>query len=623
MSLTEFTTRYSKLPTLSFDIPTFFNFTKDQSLNDLSTLFNLGLKHIPIRKDMTDQEVDLTFRNLQSRINWACFFNKTNIEPTNFTGFSIKKEIIAHCPNTNKEASLLLGHLQRDLYYWKLKNPAKTQHSHEYTRLKTLKDKFPHVVFKATDKNLGLSALPLELYNSLVMIHLTDSTTYKKLTPDQTPEEIYNTMDQKFIWHTFDTKLTPDEAKYIKQITANDFKFPKFHILPKVHKTGKLTGRPITGAVNWFTTPLSKIADRRLKSYLPRFENILTNTFQLSKALTRLKMTPDCILITGDVSALYPNIDLNILRDILHDLDPDLYELVDFIISNNYVQYGSDIYLQIEGIATGTNCAVSLANIYLGVLLDVHFKNHPDILYYGRYIDDLIIIWTSDKTSFHTFADRLNNIESKLKINWDISDHSAMFLDLDIRIERATPLNPTQLSFRTYSKPMSKFNYITKRSCHDPHTFSGFIKGELTRYARNSSSNLLFLITKNLFKHRLLNRGYNPRFLTKCFKSVRWSLRFHTQIKKVEKRPIIPWIVPYTLRANHHQLRFMFRKFTNKMAPILPHHRLIFATSTTPSIGQLVSGSSITPTQAAMLHRQTPRSPQQAHERHSIATTPQ
>ena len=54
------------------------------------------------------------------------------------------------------------------------------------------------------------------------------------------------------------------------------------------------------------------------------------------------------------------------MKDGQHGFDYDEFlELCEFLIDNIYFRYGDNVFKQIVGIPTGTNCAPLLAHLYL------------------------------------------------------------------------------------------------------------------------------------------------------------------------------------------------------------------------------------------------------------------
>ena len=66
-----------------------------------------------------------------------------------------------------------------------------------------------------------------------------------------------------------------------------------------------------------------------------------------------------------DITALYPNIKLDILYQTMNDVDFAISTLTKYMCSNKFLDYNDNIYYQLNDIAIGTNAAVNLSNIYL------------------------------------------------------------------------------------------------------------------------------------------------------------------------------------------------------------------------------------------------------------------
>ena len=201
----------------------------------------------------------------------------------------------------------------------------------------------------------------------------------------------------------------------------------------------------------------------------------------------------------------------------------------------------------------GSNAAVVLAEIYMYYTYDKIIKNlmHNEfnfIYYFKRYIDDyLLILIKCDSTKFNQF---INALPNDLKINWDTPTESANFLDINISFLRD--------NFETtlHQKSLNKYLYITPHSMHSQHTFSGFIKGELIRYARLSSNIYKFINLKIIFYERLRRRGFAHSFLTPIFKRTNWTVRYENIYKS--KNKTIAFVIPHTQRAGNNTLIYNF-----------------------------------------------------------------
>ena len=67
-----------------------------------------------------------------------------------------------------------------------------------------------------------------------------------------------------------------------------------------------------------------------------------------------------------------------------------------------------------------------------------------DCLYYGRYIDDILMIFKGNVERFKIFAERLNTKHPSIKFDYEVSKKSISFLDTRIYIdENQSPENIT------------------------------------------------------------------------------------------------------------------------------------------------------------------------------------
>ena len=112
-------------------------------------------------------------------------------------------------------------------------------------------------------------------------------------------------------------------------------------------------------------------------------------------------------------------------------------------------------------------------------------------------------------------------MDERIKIIYEISDSKIFFLDLLLFKDPAN----NKLQYSTFQKPLNKYLYIPYESFHSASNKEAFIKGELMRYARNSSTFRSFSETRQLFWKRLRLRGYPARFLLPVFREINYSNR--------------------------------------------------------------------------------------------------
>ena len=111
------------------------------------------------------------------------------------------------------------------------------------------------------------------------------------------------------------------------------------------------------------------------------------------------KNRQDSIFVTVDVVGLYPIIPHNAGLDALQDaldyrqnkkIPTDmLVKMAEFVLANNYFEFGQKVFHQISGTAIGTKFAPSYA--------------------WFRYKDDVFFIWTHGKEELENFMKELNS----------------------------------------------------------------------------------------------------------------------------------------------------------------------------------------------------------------------
>lgn len=103
--------------------------------------------------------------------------------------------------------------------------------------------------------------------------------------------------------------------------------------------------------------------------------------------------------------------------------------------------YGSNVSANTGcgyGHITGTSCAPSYANLFLGGWEKTVFVNESlqpflnQVLFWHRLIDDLFLIWTGSETSLIEFIELLNINDFNLRFTLSYDPSSVPFLDLRI-----------------------------------------------------------------------------------------------------------------------------------------------------------------------------------------------
>ena len=601
----------SKIFTVNFD--SIFNFTKYTFSISEKNLLNKGLKFIPIPKITSNTELINAWTRTYNSILWRIY----NADRPNDNGFNhklwrfAKKDKLPSCPlplthsvfDPLKEIDSVIR------LYCKSTSKFTKNSTADRRLIKNLLDKYQDIIFIPADKNLGLVALHVADYDILVKSHLNDIRTYAKVNLDIS----FLMLKYQDIVTFIKMYMNPSkmEIKTLANLKLESFKLPKFYILPKLHKKfdiskpSSLPSRPIVGASYWFTTPISIYLDSTLQPLILELSHILKNSHALIDKLETVKLdqTLNNILVSFDVESLYTNMDLQTIPFIIEQLSSEFnidsnsfIKLIDFIIHNNYIQYNEDIFHQINGIAMGTNVAVSLANLYLYILIDKFLLLQPNVLCYSRYIDDIFFIYTGSLDNLKILFNTANNLHFSIKFTLVYSSDNLEFLDLNIHLT-----NNNIIEYEVHQKSLNKYMYITQQSCHPEHVFSGFIRGELTRYQRLTSIPHFFKKIKSLFFYRLLARGYNIHFLEKIFRKFSWI----KSTQQPKEPTVIPFVIRYSTRKHLKGLQKLLHPFKHSLAKWIPNSEFLCVFSKSRHLGSYITSSSLNSVKKSILKRKS------------------
>ena len=591
-------------------IKSYHDLSTGKTPNHLESLLTQGLKFIPVPPRILIKDFKPSYDRFLNRIRWQYFFE-------NSPQSTRTESLIPRGPVPYSLAAYSI--LEQRLTIL-TKGIGKADKIPSVNRLLPLKElaylrvSHPEVIFIAADKNLGLVKMNTLDYHSLVMKHLDDTSTYS----------IFGDIDKEvepYIISNIINSCTTDIKKagytYLAdQLFVGNFKFPKFHVLPKLHKS-PIQGRPIVGNVNWVSTNasiyLSRLMDTSIQTLCP---HTIQSSIQVIDSIKVIPFNPITDhLVTLDVSSLYTNIEVDRLVDMLQSINPLWATLGKLIFNHNYFTYLNKIYFQVQGIAMGTNSAVHLANLYLAKLVDPIVISNPNVIYYKRYIDDLLLIFRGTQQELLSFTQRLHEINHMIKFTSEVSNTDINFLDLHIYF------NYGNLEINTYFKSISKFTYIPPHSTHPSSMLKGMIIGELTRYYRTNTKENTFLLTLDLFKNRLLNRGYYSSYIDNIFTTfitklgLKYIYKYNPHMNLlcldineiIHKRPRLLGIVNLPTLYDGDIISHYIHTFIKQNCDILPLHNSILRPTfiMPPSIGRLLLKSSLSKEQIQYIILQT------------------
>jgi hypothetical protein len=247
-----------------------------------------------------------------------------------------------------------------------------------------------------------------------------------------------------------------------------------------------------------------------------------------------------CLLFQLDVVSLYPSIDITHALEKIYPVlktwpafsteDSEfIFDLLVWVLRNNWVEFNGRTWLQTKGVAMGTPVAVVFSCLYM-MCLETDYQTEcstldkPWPVFFRRFIDDGMGVWTGSRQALEAWLARYNSFFPGIHITWTINDTSIEILDIVFskgkRFKESGLLDTC-----THQKALNRYLYIPWRSYHPRHAKIAFIYGELRRYCLRKSSFTGFKNLRQLFYNRLRARGYPTAFLLHVFQKVSYRDR--------------------------------------------------------------------------------------------------
>ena len=328
-------------------------------------------------------------------------------------------------------------------------------------------------------------------------------------------------------------------------------KIPTFYCLPKIHKDLiNPPGRPIVSGSGALTENLSIFVDLHLKPFVTHLSSYIKDTIHLLNKVEHLRVPPGALLVAIDVEALYSSIPhplgLAAIRDVLlpifrvdRKLGEFLIMALEFILYHSVFSSDGSHFLQVQGVAMGTSCAPSYANLYLGEWEKLFLTSNPVepfihlVSGWFRYIDDVLMIWEGSTEELESFMSIMNCNELNLRFTMSSSDSQIPFLDVTLL------KNPDgYISTGLYRKPTAGNTILHASSAHPTSLIGSIPYSQYLRLRRNCSTQESFLREAAGLRDRLLHRGYTKKILKRSFQRANGQIRSHLLVQSGKKSPV-------------------------------------------------------------------------------------
>ncbi|XP_044754436.1 uncharacterized protein LOC123313562 [Coccinella septempunctata] len=422
--------------------------------------------------------------------------------------------IIGYIPEETREiqrarvTNIITNFIHKDI-------PVKSPMNKWYMEAKKFLRENQDIIVLNSDKGSVTVIMERSDYENKIQTIL-DSKDFKLLPRDPTTT-IQNACN-KFIQKLSDKNyITKEQAKEMK--TYNSVS-PRIYGNPKVHKQGYPI-RPIISSINSPLNKLSEYVANILKAaYDTNNEYYTRDTFHFAEMVKNLKIPEDHRLVSFDVVNLFGNLDKNKIIDILKSkwhkirqhtvVDEKLFfEIVEYVLSNNYCTFRGKFYKQVFGCAMGSKVSPIVAQYVMDDLLDDCSKKLKFIIkLIKKFVDDIIM--ALPETEIDNVWKCLNSYCADLQFTLEMEncDQGVPFLDTMVHREK------NEIKLNWYKKSTSSNKFIDYYSNHGINIKINFIKEMKNRitkicsetYLKEGLNNLFDILTQNSYPKNMLKK---------------------------------------------------------------------------------------------------------------------
>ena len=405
------------------------------------------------------------------------------------------------------------------------------------------------IVIKPADKGSAVVVMDRDHYVSEAERQLNDSTFYKPLDHDPTPEFAKQVSDTVSEMH--DQGLISE--KNMTYLIVDQPKAGRFYLLPKIHKAGN-PGRPIVSANGHPTEKISEFVDLHLQSHVQTLPSYLQDTTDFLKKQEALGPIPsDALLVSMDVTSLYTNIPHSDgikaceeawdERDIKDPPTQTLVKLLTLVLKCNNFEFNGQHYLQVQGTAMGTKMAPAYANMFMGrlekqLLMSVTMRPFSWL----RFIDDIDMKWLHGRDNLDTFLQEANSFHSIIWFTAEVSNDKHVFLDTQSRLDE------DRICTDLYTKPTDTHQYLLPTSCHPKHCCKNIPYSLALRLRRICSDSNTFELRAKELTNQLHQRGYLKQDIASAIDKARQRSKdalLSYRPKSAEVGTILPFVLTY------------------------------------------------------------------------------
>lgn len=276
----------------------------------------------------------------------------------------------------------------------------------------------------------------------------------------------------------------------------------------------------------------SQYVDQFLQPLAQSLQSYIRDSAHLLELLSTYSWEPSYYWVSLDVQSLYTSIPhdvgLNALQFFLCQdpmLNPTqasfIVEATSFCLTHNYFKFDNDFFLQVNGTAMGAHVAPSYANLTMGHWEHLYIWHNnpfsPHIVFYGRYIDEVIIIWDGSAFIVPDFVAYCNKNNMGLNFT-SVMDNRLAFLDLELFSVG------NEIHAKNYTKPTAGNSFLHYNSCHHPQWLNNVPKSQFCRLKKNCTMSDDYDIQSKTLKEKFLDKGFPVSLVETTIFNIRMHL---------------------------------------------------------------------------------------------------
>ena len=210
------------------------------------------------------------------------------------------------------------------------------------------------------------------------------------------------------------------ERAFIQEkLDSNKAPYAQFYLTLKAHKlkpgemVDNLKSRPIVSCPASLLHGLGVWVDRKLQEVAQNTISYFKNSLELKEQLLKLNLPPNARLFTADGVSMYTSIPthtaLNLIGKNITQYKPKsngtypadaIREGLRLVMTMNTFTFGDLTFKQLNGTAMGTPPVPPYPTVYYGIHEEKSLPKYSQcVVFYRRFIDDVIGIWCPNQNS--------------------------------------------------------------------------------------------------------------------------------------------------------------------------------------------------------------------------------